>query len=589
MRKSIIVLLGMIFISISCQKEDSNFKSVQVGMTGVVQKGPFITGSSIIIQELDNTYIPNGTNYFTSTIDDFGSFSLNSIINTKYIEVIAQGFYFNEVSGELSFANLSLRSLVEIEKDLTSNVNVLTTLSKDRIIYLMNFEELSFEAAQAKAEQEVLQIFGITEEEIEHFCKMDISKNSNSDAILIAISAILQGSNSVAELAELIAKISLDIQEDGKIDESKFLTILQDNSKALNLIENRVNLENRYNSLGLVISIPNFEKYAKRLVLLAVTTTSPISNDEKINRYAEISIGFNKPIDESSISSNSFIVSDGTSDVAGTYHYNKETYEVAFRPDVELRPLTTYYIILNNNVKGIDGLALETIYKFNFLTESFDIESNLSNHYIFSGNSEDQSGNNRDATLNGVILTNDRYDVYNNAAQFNGESNYIDIPRSINPVDSEWTFSIWLKINELPSNHNDAYFLTRKNHDNDSDIYLYIDNDDNKIKTGIVDGHYKLSSGVAVNIGQWYHAVMSNSSGEISIYVNGELKVTSTKRFTCNMLINEPFRISCLYNGLWDDMPELGRIFGVIDDCRLYERCLNGREVELLHEYESGK
>lgn len=131
MRKISTFILGVLFLFISCEKEDNlDFTPIVVGMNGVVQKGPFVSGSSISIQELDNKFVPNGTTYFTTTNDDFGSFSLNSKINTKYIEVIAQGFYFNEVSGELSSANLILRSLVEIEKELISNVNILTTLSR---------------------------------------------------------------------------------------------------------------------------------------------------------------------------------------------------------------------------------------------------------------------------------------------------------------------------------------------------------------------------------------------------------------------------------------------------------------------------
>ncbi len=64
---------------------------------GFVQKGPFISGSSITIQELDNKLDPTGISYQTETIDDFGSFSIGSKIKTKYVEIIATGYYFNEV------------------------------------------------------------------------------------------------------------------------------------------------------------------------------------------------------------------------------------------------------------------------------------------------------------------------------------------------------------------------------------------------------------------------------------------------------------------------------------------------------------
>ena len=72
----------------------------------------------------------------------------------------------------------------------------------------------SFSQAKAQAEKEILKIFAVNNT-IAAFENLDISKNTEGDAILLAISAILQGTHTVAQLTELLAKISLDIKEDG--------------------------------------------------------------------------------------------------------------------------------------------------------------------------------------------------------------------------------------------------------------------------------------------------------------------------------------------------------------------------------------
>ena len=594
MKNVLNVLLIITLVFSSCKKDEKmDFKPIEAGMNGLVQKGPFISGSSITIQELDDTFTPNGKTYNTTTNDDFGSFKLKSVISSPYVEVIAQGFYFNEVSGSLSPASLTLRALLKTSSTMVANVNILTTLSEQRIIYLVEEGGLSFEDAQQQAEAEILNVFGISEDGLLGFNQMDISKEGKSNAILLAISSILQGYHSVAELSELISKIIIDIKEDGTLDESKIITNLKQNAIILNLFYIRGNLENRYHNLGLNVAVPDFEYYAKRLVPLSVMHTSPLFYDKNVPTNVSIAIQFNKPIDMSSVSANSIGITNGSLVVPGTFTYKNRSYEIIFKPDALLLPLTSYRVKLNDNLKGMDGLPLTDPYSFGFVTESFDIVGNLSNHYIFASNFTDQSGNNREALPTGVTFTNDRFNAADQAVWFKGDKNYVDIPHSIDPVHSEWSFNIWFKIDQLPSSRAagggpaDAIFLTRQKDDGECDIYLYIDDADNMIKSGIVSSHKKLSSGVAVTTDQWINATMTYSAHALSIYVNGELKVTSRDRFTFQMPVNEPFRISSLYTGFWNNGPDQGRIYGAIDDLKLYERCLNGSEVKQLFNEEN--
>lgn len=230
-------------------------------ITGNIQKGPFISGSSITIQELDDNLDPTGISYQTTTSDDFGTFSLGSHIVSRYVEVIATGFYFDEVAGSLSAANITLRAISDLSISEDVNVNILTTLEKDRIKYLIVNEGLTFTAARTQAEAEVLSIFNISGDNISTFDQMDISQDGNSNAILLAISVVLQGDNTVAELSELTSKINLDIKEDGNLDSSTFIDEIRNNGINLFMDAVRFNLDNRYESLGLTVTIPRFEDY----------------------------------------------------------------------------------------------------------------------------------------------------------------------------------------------------------------------------------------------------------------------------------------------------------------------------------------
>jgi hypothetical protein len=65
----------------------------------------------------------------------------------------------------------------------------------------------------------------------------------------------------------------------------------------------------------------------------------------------------------------------------------------------------------------------------------------------FSGNADDQSGNGNNGTVNGAVLTNDRYGNANSAYAFNGVSDFINVPSnsSLN-LTNQLTFSVWINL-----------------------------------------------------------------------------------------------------------------------------------------------
>ncbi|MEM7298300.1 MAG: hypothetical protein AAF391_08550, partial [Bacteroidota bacterium] len=217
MKNSILPILLIFLIAVSCSDDNETSpgsEPVQMSLSGVSQKGPFVIGSSVTIQELNESFSPNGTSFQVSTTDNLGSFSLNTEVATEYVEIICTGFYYNEVAGEVTNTNLTVRSITPVSENLASNINILTTLAKKRIINLVNEGGLTYEEAKLQAEREVLLVFNVSSETIDGFDQMDISGTGEDDAALLAISIMLQGEGSVSDLSTLTSSIIEDLETD---------------------------------------------------------------------------------------------------------------------------------------------------------------------------------------------------------------------------------------------------------------------------------------------------------------------------------------------------------------------------------------
>jgi len=140
--------------------EETNTSSA-ITVSGKVQKGPYVQGTEITVRELDSSMIPTG-NTFTGTIDDnTGSFSIKGTLTYKIVELSALGYYFNEVSGSLSNATLTLSALSDLTDSSSVNVNLMTHLEKKRVEYLMDNSKMTFAAAKTQAQGEILKMFNI--------------------------------------------------------------------------------------------------------------------------------------------------------------------------------------------------------------------------------------------------------------------------------------------------------------------------------------------------------------------------------------------------------------------------------------------
>jgi len=224
--------------------------------SGYVQKGPFINGSSVMITLLDKNLNQTGTVFSTQIVDNSGNFEHRNIeFASNFIELKADGYYFNEVKGENSNGSLTLYALSDITDVNSVNINILTHLERQRIIYLVQNNDLSFSDAEKQAKKEVLNIFKFTLPDSIASQSLNIVDN----AMLLAVSVIIQGHLSTGDMSELLANISSDIRTDGKLDNPVLGSQLINNVAFLDCAQVISNIENKYSGLGINVNVSSDE------------------------------------------------------------------------------------------------------------------------------------------------------------------------------------------------------------------------------------------------------------------------------------------------------------------------------------------
>lgn len=252
------IVMILLILALGCGRSAEDGENYSV--SGFVQKGPFLQGSKVTIQELDNTLTPNGRIYYTQTTDYTGAFTMSSKLKNSLVEIITEGYYYNEVTGTLSDSPLTLWVYADLKTSPRVNVNILTSLAHDRIKHLMTAGYLFTDAIE-QAQKEVLAVFKIDRVSSQNFSGMNISVDGNSNAILLACSSILQGSNTVAELSELLAQLGTDIGLNGSVTYAPNAAKLVSSARFVQPSVVKANLISRYQSLGVSVKIPDLEEY----------------------------------------------------------------------------------------------------------------------------------------------------------------------------------------------------------------------------------------------------------------------------------------------------------------------------------------
>ena len=264
------LLVYLLLFVVACSDKDKNAggtseaeNSIAIenkDIAGVSQKGPFVNGSSVTLYELNfETRAQTGKSFLGRISDSAGSFSISNIeLASQYALLRVDGFYRNEVTGKVSASQITLNAISDLSDRDNVNINLLTHLEYERALWLAQNEDMTVKQAKKIADQEIFEAFAedFAGESVED---LDIFENADGDAVLLAISIIMQAGRSEGEFSLSLADLAKDIEEDGVWNDSLERAQSADNAFEVELTQVRENI------LGWNISqkISMFENYVE--------------------------------------------------------------------------------------------------------------------------------------------------------------------------------------------------------------------------------------------------------------------------------------------------------------------------------------
>ena len=235
-------------------------------VSGVSQKGPFLTGSKVRAYEiLDGRTLKQSGNMFNGKIlDDNGEFRLNArTLVSQYLALEATGYYRNEVTGENSNSELTLFAITDVSARNMVNINLLTHLEYERVYYLVTQEKKKVKDAKKQAQKEVFGLLLIDATDFSNSEDLNVTGSSAEDGALLAFSVMLQGDRSVAELSELLTKIATEMEKDGTWDDANTKLLIADWCADADSSLRYPVIRNNVKNWGISVMIPDFETYLR--------------------------------------------------------------------------------------------------------------------------------------------------------------------------------------------------------------------------------------------------------------------------------------------------------------------------------------
>jgi hypothetical protein len=267
-----------------------------------------------------------------------------------------------------------------------------------------------------------------------------------------------------------------------------------------------------------------------------------------------------------------FNVGTGANLIETNNEYNGANYVLNYMADVP-NPLTAASNL--SIAQGLDHLrqleAVDLSVQFGITTDAPPVAV-----YPLEGTVADATGSGSDGTNHGATFAGGAVGMY--AAQFNGASSYIQIPKTVTK-----SFSIAMWIQTTDTGAAGSWRLGRGLVDGSSSAkksdYGTALNA-GKFSLGIGGPDTTLTSTTAVNDGAWHHVagIFNAATGAMQVYVDGVLNNSVTGAAVNHSAII-PLRIGSIQTGV------AGGFFnGLIDQVQIYNYAISAADVAYLYE-----
>ncbi|MHB8872754.1 MAG: Kelch repeat-containing protein [Myxococcaceae bacterium] len=231
-----LALLSMALCAACDHRDDPR---APIAVRGVVQKGPLLVGTPVLVSKVESNGDISDLITLASIEDSVGAFSFQ-MAAPGAVELVATGYFFNEVTGDVSAGTLTLKGLSQIQPggDQHANLNVLTHITSGRVRELMRTQQLDVAAASLIAQAELVAALQsvLPIQDPGSFAALDLYGGATSglgNAYLLALSAALfkyadieaagGATSAEARLSLLLNLLERDLADDGLIGQAGFL------------------------------------------------------------------------------------------------------------------------------------------------------------------------------------------------------------------------------------------------------------------------------------------------------------------------------------------------------------------------------
>jgi hypothetical protein len=218
------------------------------------------------------------------------------------------------------------------------------------------------------------------------------------------------------------------------------------------------------------------------------------------------------------------------------------------------------------------------LFPFVLLLALFAMSQTPVAYYPFSGNANDAAGTNH-GTVNGAVLTTDRFGNANSAYSFDGVDDNISINNNAAFNFTNYTISLWFKYNGAGTAGKSIWSLISKNSNGngfDDAFHIWV-NATNKTTGGRVgngSSEFYVGNPPAVDNGQWHHSalVFDNGNDLVRLYLDGVF--ISAVANTSNPFNNG----GAIKIGYWEAFNNFFN--GAIDEVKIYNTALTPAQVK---------